>query len=205
MSFAYEATSLCKYYGAHLALSVAAFRIDHGSAVVLTGPNGSGKSTLLRLLAFLEAPTTGELRYSGSEPRRECTLLLQEPWLLHATVFNNVVLGLKLRGDRAGLSEKYTTAMRACGFADPGAFASRRPHTLSGGEKQRIALASRLVFEPKVLLLDEPTAYVDSKSSRSIMQTLCKIREQGITIVCATHDPDLVSALDATTIRLARI
>ena len=120
------------------------------------GRNGSGKSTLLRMLAFLEKPSSGLLNYlGGPEPRREVTLLLQNPYLLKCSVFDNVTLGLRLRGDRENLPARYAEAMRAAGFADPQAMASRYSSQLSGGERQRISLASRIILKPRVLLLDE--------------------------------------------------
>lgn len=205
MSLIYEAENLRKSYAGLPALHIPAFRLERGEALVLRGPNGSGKSTFLRLLAFLETPTCGCLRYfGGNEPRRECTLLLQEAWLLHATVFQNVVLGLKLRGQRAGLREKFESAMRASGFDKPDDFADRRPSALSGGEKQRVALASRLASNPSVLLLDEPTAYVDSRSAACILRALREAHRQGLTIVCATHDPTVAHALDAPTLEIER-
>lgn len=198
MTKIYEATNLQKYYGAQLALNLDHFSLDAGQALVVEGPNGSGKSTFLRLLAFLEQPTSGTLRYFGSSaPRQECTLLLQEPWLFHETVFANVVLGLKLRGQKANLTTRYQNAMTSAGFAEPQLFAKRKPTALSGGEKQRVALASRLILNPKVLLLDEPTAHVDRASSRHIIQALLMARGKGATIICATHEPELAESLHA--------
>lgn len=205
MSLIYEILDLRKYYGSHLALDIPFFRLEQGKALVLAGANGCGKSTFLRILAFIEEPTSGNVRFLGNgEPRRECTLLLQEPWLAHDMVYRNVLLGLKLRGKRRNLEREFETAMQACGFANPWEFAKKTPAALSGGEKQRVALAARLAFQPSVLLLDEPTAYVDAKSAACIMHALRDARSRGTTIVCATHDPSLASALGADTIDLAR-
>lgn len=205
MSLIYEARNLRKYYGRHLALLLPCLNLEKGAALVLIGQNGSGKSTLLRLLAFIEKPTSGTLNYfGGPEPCRECTLLLQEPWLLNATVFENVTLGLKLRGKHGGLKESFCEAMQACGFEQPWDFAERRRNGLSGGEKQRVALASRLAINPCVLLLDEPTAYVDSKSAVCILDALLQARNTGLTIICATHDASLASALQADVLELHR-
>ena len=142
----------------------------------------------------LEKPSSGVLDYfGGADPRREVTLLLQSPYLLKCTVFENVTLGLRLRGDSHDLPSRYAEAMRAAGFAEPEAFASRYSSQLSGGERQRISLASRIILKPRVLLLDEPTAHVDAASERMILGTVKACLEQGTTVICATHDRQLFS------------
>lgn len=199
----YEARNLVQRYNGREALSVQHFAIEEGEAVFLTGPNGCGKSTLLRLLAFLERPAAGELRYAGgAEGRKEATLLLQDPYLLHMSVFNNVVLGLKLRHQGADLRQTFECCMQAAGFDDPWNFADRGPRELSGGERQRVALASRLALRPRVLLLDEPTANVDAASARAIALAVRNSTAEGMTVVCATHDPALLRAIDAREIKL---
>ena len=113
MSLLYEVRGLVRRYGRVTALDLPALGVDElrihsGQVLTLVGYNGSGKSTLLRLLAFLEEPDEGRIIYHGGEdPRREVSLLLQEPYLLKTTVFENVVLGLKLRGRRGGLEDAY--------------------------------------------------------------------------------------------------
>lgn len=205
MNTLFEAHDLRKCYGDITALYLPSFTMEKGETVVLTGRNGSGKSTLLRLLAFLEKPTSGTLHYSGNrnDPRREVTLLLQEPYLMKASVFWNVTLGLRLRG--AGPEEQrkgYTESMLAVGFTDPDGMASRGPGALSGGERQRIALASRLILSPSVLLLDEPTSNVDAASEKAILNVVRTLRTRGVSIVCATHDRDIPSALEAREISI---
>ena len=205
MSTLFEAHELTKCYGSITALHLPFFSMDRGETVALTGRNGSGKSTLLRLLAFLETPTSGTLRYFGneSEPRKEITLLLQEPYLMKASVFWNVTLGLRLRG--FGTEEQrrgYRESMLAVGFSDPDSMASRGPGELSGGERQRIALASRLILSPSVLLLDEPTSNVDAASEKAILNVVRSLREKGVSVVCATHDRDIPAALHAREIRI---
>ena len=199
----YEARNLVQRYNGREALNVQHLAIEEGEAVFLTGPNGCGKSTLLRLLAFLERPAAGELRYAGgAEGRKEATLLLQDPYLLHMSVFNNVALGQKFRNQTGDLRQVFECCMQAAGFEDPWNFADRGPRELSGGERQRVALASRLALRPMVLLLDEPTANVDAASARALAQAVKNCNADGITVVCATHDPALLRAIDAREIRL---
>ncbi len=205
MNILFEAHDLCKRYGDITALRLPCFSMEKGETVALTGRNGSGKSTLLRLLAFLEKPTSGSLFYAGSQtdPRREITLLLQEPYLMKASVFWNVTLGLRLRGLDAERQRKgYRESMLAVGFADPDGMATRGPGELSGGERQRIALASRLILSPSVLLLDEPTSNVDAASEKAILNVVRTLRSRGVSIVCATHDRDLPAALEAREISI---
>lgn len=199
----YEACNIVQRYNGREALNIQYLAIEEGEAVFLTGPNGCGKSTLLRLLAFLERPAAGELRYAGgAEGRKEATLLLQDPYLLHMSVFNNVALGLKFRNQTGELRQVFERCMQAAGFDDPWNFADRGPRELSGGERQRVALASRLALRPRVLLLDEPTANVDAASARAIALAVRNSTAEGMTVVCATHDPALLRALDAREIKL---
>ncbi|WP_418765740.1 energy-coupling factor ABC transporter ATP-binding protein [Mailhella sp.] len=200
MNTLFEARDLRKRYGDITALYLPFFSMEKGETVVLTGRNGSGKSTLLRLLAFLEKPSSGTLRYAGNQndPRKEITLLLQDPYLMKASVFWNVTLGLRLRGfGRERQKQGYRESMLAVGFADPDGMASRGPGELSGGERQRIALASRLILSPSVLLLDEPTSNVDAASEKAILNVVRSLREKGVSVVCATHDRGIPEALDA--------
>ena len=199
----YEASNIVQRYNGREALNIQYLAIEEGEAVFLTGPNGCGKSTLLRLLAFLERPAAGELRYAGgAEGRKEATLLLQDPYLLHMSVFNNVALGLKFRNQTGELRQVFERCMQAAGFDDPWNFADRGPRELSGGERQRVALASRLALRPRVLLLDEPTANVDAASARALALAIQTCKADGITVVCATHDPALLRAIEAREIRL---
>ena len=203
----YEAHNLVQRYNGREALNVPHLAIEQGETVFLTGPNGCGKSTLLRLLAFLERPAAGVLRYAGAaDGRKEATLLLQDPYLLHMSVYNNVLLGLKFRNHckdhTAGMRQIFESCMKAAGFDEPWNFADRGPRELSGGERQRVALASRLALRPRVLLLDEPTANVDAASARALALAIQACKADGITVVCATHDPALLRAIEAREIRL---
>uniref|UniRef100_B8J1R5 ABC transporter related n=1 Tax=Desulfovibrio desulfuricans (strain ATCC 27774 / DSM 6949 / MB) TaxID=525146 RepID=B8J1R5_DESDA len=202
----YKGRNLVQMYGGRIALNLPCLEVEKGETLALTGPNGCGKSTLLRLLAFLERPASGTLRYAGNAAasRQEVTLLLQEPYLLRMSVFNNVVLGLRLRHDTAAARCVYEQSMRAVGFDRPWDFAQRGPAELSGGERQRVALASRLALRPGVLLLDEPTANVDAASALAVVSAIEACRNKGVTVICATHDPALIRTLAARELQLGR-
>jgi len=177
-------------------LSIDELDINQGDIIGLAGPNGSGKSTLLRILAFLDAPTSGTLSFMGAETsikpgavHRQVTLLVQEPYLLKRTVYANVAYGLKVR-KKSDITTKVHNALIQVGL-DPESFSSRQWYELSGGEAQRVALAARLVLKPKVLLMDEPTASLDTKSAKLIRKAALKARTDNRTsLVVASHDLD---------------
>lgn len=192
----YRLENLQVRYGDRLVLDVDHLEIAPGSILGLEGPNGSGKSTFLRVLAFLEAPSRGVLSFRGVpasesnllELRQQATLLLQEPYLLRRSVFENVACGLRARGDRHGLKEKVFHCLELVGL-DPRDFAHRSWTALSGGEARRVALASRLAIRTPVLLLDEPTAGVDKGSVALLKSAALKAREEwGATLVVVSHD-----------------
>ena len=207
----YELRRIVRRYGSHLALTVERLSIEEGSIVGVAGPNGSGKSTLLKILAFLEAATEGEFFYRGrsvemGDPalRRQATLLLQDPYLLRRSVFENVAYGLRVRGETVGLRDRVHEALQRVGLA-PKAFAHRGWNALSGGEAQRVALASRLALRPKVLLLDEPLASVDAASAALITEAALHVRQEwGATLVLVSHDLAWLNAVSDTVWTLFR-
>ena len=201
----YEGHDLRRRYGGRPALFLPHLRLERGQPLALTGPNGSGKSTLLRLLAFLETPDEGRLEFFGSpgvSPRLEATLLLQEPYLLKRSVFENVAYGLRARGRTADLAEKVGAALEAVGFA-PSRVIRRQWRELSGGEKQRVALAARLVLRPLALLLDEPTSNLDVRSAAAIQKAVRDAVDAGTTVVVASHDEGWLRDFDARRLRLS--
>lgn len=176
-------------------LRVDSLSINKGGILGVAGPNGSGKSTLLKILALLVQPSEGQVRFEGknvnfNDPasRRDVTLLLQTPYLLKRTVFDNVAYGLKLRGDMDDVNGRVNRALDRVGLS-PDSFMHRRWNQLSGGEAQRVALASRLVLRPKVLLLDEPLASVDETSAHLIKRAVrWAVREWDTTLIIVSHD-----------------
>ncbi|WP_320174695.1 ABC transporter ATP-binding protein [Maridesulfovibrio sp.] len=200
--------NICQRYNGRQVLSLEKFSVGEGAIVGLAGHNGSGKSTLMRMLAFLESPESGKIFYDGSqvdEPdlslRREVTMLTQEPYLLKRSVEANVSYGLELRGER-NIHDRVCDSMIQVGL-DPDKFLHRNWFELSGGEAQRVALAARLVLNPRVLLLDEPTASLDFESTQLIHKASVSAREeQGTTLVIVSHDHLWLEEVSDTIYRL---
>lgn len=188
----YRLENLRKTYDARTVLQLDVLDVHEGEILALVGPSGAGKSTLLRLLNFLEAPTSGTLIYRGQtiaspaplDIRRQVTTVFQRPLLLRGNVADNVAYGLRLRG--AHVNANVTQMLQRVGLQDMAAAPARK---LSGGEMQRVALARALVVEPRVLLLDEPTANLDPYNVTLIEEI---VREQnrarGVTVVVVTHN-----------------
>jgi len=207
----YEAHDLRHVYSGRDALRVDELAVARGSILGLAGPNGSGKSTLLRILAFLMAPASGALRFDGlpvnseaqrARLRRQATLLLQKPTLLKRSVRDNVAYGLKIRGQKTGLDEQVAQVLDMVGL-DPARFVQRRWFELSGGEAQRVALAARLALRPKALLLDEPTASLDTASAERILRAaLHARREWATTLVVVSHDARWLASVADHVLRL---
>jgi spermidine/putrescine transport system ATP-binding protein len=169
------------------------FEIREGEFIAIMGPSGCGKTTTLRMLAGLEAPTSGEIRLNGQVmndvlPHERDTPLVWQSLALFPflTAQRNVEFGLKMRGigkaERAERARKWLDKMGILQFAD------RDISTLSGGQKQRVALARSLVMEPQVLLLDEPLSALDAHLVIRMQAVLTDLqRELGITFVYVTH------------------
>ena len=183
-------------------------QIQSGQRIAVLGANGSGKSTLLRLLDALYFVDAGELLFDGVavteealqadefafDFRRRVGLVFQNPdvQLFNPTVFDEVAFGpLQLRWDKAQIRERVAQMMEQMEIAP---LKDRSPHRLSGGEKQRVALASVLILDPEVLLLDEPTAALDPKSQSQMVEFLSD-RRHAKTIVTATHDLDIIEEI----------
>ncbi len=183
-------------FGSREVLAIPELSIESGRITALIGPSGAGKSTLLRLLNMLQKPSTGRIDFFGQplfengkcrECQRSMTLVFQKPALFTGSVQYNIALGLKLRGMPAKVSaKKVQHALELVGLQN---LARQEAHTLSGGEAQRVALARALVLEPKVLLLDEPTASLDPGNVRILEELIRRIHlELGNTIIVVTHN-----------------
>jgi tungstate transport system ATP-binding protein len=156
------------------------------------GPNGCGKSTLFRICALIEDPDQGEVRYvsNGSvlrqdiSLRRKLTLVLPRIGVFNTSVFRNVAYGLKVRGvSRGETAERVEQALAFVGLSHK---RDQNGLTLSSGETQRLGIARAIVLDPAVLLLDEPTAFVDEKSKAQIEEIIQRIRRDGNSLVVIT-------------------
>ncbi len=193
--YIYQVCNLKHWYNTQPVLDIDNLTISRASILGLMGPNGSGKSTLLRLLGFIDSPTKGEILFKGkpgvpfsNAVRFKVTLLPQTPYLMKRSVYKNIAYGLKLRGDTNDYRKEIYKALDIVGLSGE-TFAERRWYELSGGEAQRVALAARIVLNPEVLLMDEPTASVDASSARLIRDASVQAcRERGATLVIASHD-----------------
>lgn len=193
ISFRYEAVQ---------ALDAVTLDVHRGTRVALLGANGSGKSTLLRILDALEFPQSGSLEFDGQpiseeslfrdelryEFRRRVGFVFQNPdaQVFNATVRDEIAFGpLQLGWPKDEIREKIDAVLCTLGIPH---LVDRQPHRLSMGEKKRVAIASVLILEPEVVLLDEPTAMLDPRSQGQIVDLLFGWAGTGRTVVIATHD-----------------
>jgi len=176
-------------------LDIDSLSLPKGELTAIVGPNGAGKSTLLKILAFLEVPDQGRIRFQGRPIgprdhtllRRQITLVDQAPLLFHGTVFKNIAYGLKVRSvPRDQWSIRVDEALS---MVDLDGFADRSVKGLSGGETQRVAIARALVFHPQVILLDEPTAGVDVARVDMVEALITELFvSTGVSILFSTHN-----------------
>ena len=206
----YELKNLKKSLGGRTVLDLS-LKLPKGSVVGLLGPNGAGKTTLLELLAFLSPPSSGEIWYrqrridfTGPDLiglRRTAVLVQQNPVLFTASVYRNVAFPLRIRGaDRKKRKQTVHELLRLVGME---AFTQTAAHRLSGGETQRVAIAQALACSPEVILLDEPTASVDSENRIIIERIIRDLnREKGISVIFTSHDAVQASRLSDDTLFL---
>ncbi|CAN5556904.1 ABC transporter ATP-binding protein [soil metagenome] len=184
------------------ALRDVSFHVEKGEYLAIIGPSGSGKSTLMNLIGCLDSPSKGDYWINGnlvSEMtddelarirNKEIGFVFQTFNLLaRATALHNVELPLIYAGMRAG--ERNEKAQAALASVELGDRVTHRPNELSGGQRQRVAIARALVNHPSILLADEPTGALDSKTSAEIMTLFEKLHSEGNTIIVVTHEHDV--------------
>ena len=182
--------------------------IDRGEIVLMTGPSGSGKTTLLTLVSGLRSPQSGSCKILGKElcgassaelvqARRNNGYIFQAHNLHQSlTAAQNVQMGLEVQGkySKAEMRDRAVAMLEEVGLAER---VDYYPDKLSGGQKQRVAIARALVAHPAIVLADEPTAALDSKSGRDVVNIMQKLaREQGSTILLVTHDDRILDIAD---------
>ena len=195
-----EIRQLTKSFDAYTALDAVSLDVREGEFCALLGPSGSGKTTLLRIIAGLEFPDRGEVRFAGENVvardarERQVGFVFQHYALFrHMSVFENVAFGLRVRPRRSRPSEAQIRerVMELLRLVQLKRFASRYPNQLSGGQRQRVALARALAIEPRVLLLDEPFGALDAKVRKDLRRWLRDLHQRlGLTSIFVTHDQE---------------
>ena len=195
--------NLEKKFGEHEVLKDISFDLFEGDVVCIIGSSGSGKSTLLRCINHLETPTSGQILYHGypltkdaqtiNRFRSQVGMVFQQFNLFNnMTVFDNCMAGVHKVKKR---SKEYSTeiCMKYLEKVGMAPYVKAKPHQLSGGMKQRVAIARAIVNSPKLLLADEPTGALDSKSGAQVMELFQKLNDEGVTVLMITHDPEIAA------------
>ena len=189
------------------ALQGVSIEINKGDYIAIMGPSGSGKSTLMNLVGCLDTPSKGEYYFSGNRVsqmeedelatirNKEIGFVFQTFNLMpRATAFHNVELPLIYNGtSKEERDEKTRKALAAVDLTDR---MMHRPNELSGGQRQRVAIARALVNEPSLILADEPTGNLDTKTGLEIMQLFSRLHQEGNTIIIVTHERDVATYAD---------
>ena len=216
MENAIELKSVSKVYktkGADdvVALDELTLEIRRGEFVAVCGVSGSGKSTLLHIIGCLDKPTSGTVIVSGTDVSglndvelakirsERIGIVLQDFALIpYRTAYDNVMVPLYFSKNRKNAKKRIMESLEKTGVAD---LAKREIKKMSGGQKQRVAVARALVNYPDIILADEPTGQLDSKTKKEIAELFKAINSEGVTIVVVTHDDELAKAAD----RIVRI
>jgi len=198
-----------KRYGSNLVLERTGIDISSHNCIVITGKNGAGKTTLLRIIAGLEKPDSGDILLDGAdaEPWRKqrkrllksVMYLHQQPYMLSGSLRRNIEYAARLN---PAIADRAASIAKAIHWAGLEGLESQSAASLSGGQKQRVALTRARLRDPQILLLDEPTANLDSESRTRTLQMLREFCDSGTAIVIVSHDPDVFAELATHKLRL---
>ena len=178
--------------------------VEEGEFTAIMGPSGSGKSTLMNILGCLDRPTSGSYKLDGAEVatlgddelavtrNKKIGFVFQNFNLLsRMSALNNVALPMVYAG--IPNKERQERARKGLEMVGLGSRVHHKPNELSGGQRQRVAIARALVNEPSIILADEPTGNLDSKSGDEIMEIFCELNRQGKTVILVTHEPEIAA------------
>ena len=186
-----ECRNIIVRYGRALVLDVEHLVIPDGQITGIVGPNGAGKTTLLELMALLRRPTRGQLSLWGQPARpghhklqREVVMVMHSAYMFRGSVEYNITYGLRARG--LGRKEAKARMDQALQIVDLPKFARRDVTGLSAGQRQRVNLARAIAIQPRAILLDEPSANVDSQTVKIICSLLCRLRDERATTIVHT-------------------
>lgn len=182
---------LSKSYHDKTVLSIDDLCINSGSFLGIIGPNGAGKSTFAKIIAGLDQPTTGTIQYDALSPTagiyQKITMVFQKPYLLRASVFDNIAYPLKIRKlSKDIITMKVNNILEEMDIQH---IKDQNARTLSGGEAQKVALSRAIIFEPSLLILDEPTANIDPASTLTMEKNIKNFHKKTkATIIIVTHN-----------------
>ncbi|KKS05499.1 cell division ATP-binding protein FtsE [candidate division WWE3 bacterium RIFOXYD1_FULL_43_17] len=190
------------------------FKVEPGEFMFVVGPSGAGKSTIIKLLTKEETPEGGDILFNGEsiinipkesvpDLRRKIGVVFQDFRLLDSkTVFDNVAVALEVADSSLEeIRSIVPNVLNMVGLTDK---MFKYPKQLSGGEKQKVAIARALAHEPDVILADEPTGMIDPDSVDDVLEVLEKINSLGTTVIMATHDQEIVNAMKKRVLRIER-
>ncbi|TSC93336.1 MAG: cell division transport system ATP-binding protein [Candidatus Berkelbacteria bacterium Licking1014_7] len=209
-----EFQEVSKHYSEIKALDKITFGLKKGDFVSLVGPSGAGKSTVIKLLIREELPSSGKIIVAGRDIarfnqrtlslyRRKIGVVFQDYKLLpHKTVYENIAFALEVcDATNDEITERVPKILNLVGLADR---AQSYPKELSGGERQRAAIARALIHSPKILIADEPTGNLDPANAKEVIDLLMRINRTGALVLLATHNAQMVNALQRRVIKVER-
>ena len=208
-SFRIGFRDISKRYGDKLVLDRTALNIARHECIVITGKNGAGKTTLLRIIAGLEKPDHCDISLDDASPEawrrlrkrllKTVMYLHQQPYMLAGSLRRNIEYAARLN---PSIVDRESSVSKAIQWAELEGLESQPAVSLSGGQKQRVALTRARLRDPQILLLDEPTANLDSESREHTMQMLREFRDSGTAVVIVSHDPEVFGELATSRLRL---